>query len=139
MLDMLCLTGEVGWARLSAGPTQVVGATPIALFLREHADAWLTLAARNAPPYAAEGHSERVLEFLRMHGASFANEIGAACDLTDDELRTAVANLVAAGAISSDGFEGLRAMVGAAPNHMLTRLNRAGASGHWFLIGTSEY
>ena len=38
MLDMLCLTGEVGWARLSSGPTQVVGATPIALFLRAHAD-----------------------------------------------------------------------------------------------------
>ena len=31
LLDMLCLTGEVAWARLSTGPTQVVGATPIAL------------------------------------------------------------------------------------------------------------
>jgi ATP-dependent Lhr-like helicase len=71
-----------------------------------------------------------------MHGASFANEIGAACDLTDDELRRAIADLVAAGAISSDGFEGLRAMVGAAPNHMPARLNRAGASGRWFLIGS---
>ena len=49
MLDMLCLTGEVGWARLSpAGrPSEpgasLVPATPIALFLREHADAWQTL------------------------------------------------------------------------------------------------
>ena len=40
LLDTLCLTGEVGWARLSSGPTQVVGATPIALFLRAHADHW---------------------------------------------------------------------------------------------------
>jgi ATP-dependent Lhr-like helicase len=32
MLDLLCLTGSVAWARLSSGPTQVVGATPIALF-----------------------------------------------------------------------------------------------------------
>jgi ATP-dependent Lhr-like helicase len=45
MLDMLCLTGSVAWARLSSAPTQVVGATPIALFLREHADAWLALSA----------------------------------------------------------------------------------------------
>ena len=42
MLDMLCLTGEVGWARLSApaptaGPPGSSPATPIALFLREHA------------------------------------------------------------------------------------------------------
>ncbi len=46
MLDMLCLTGEVAWARLSTGPTQVVGATPIALFLREHADAWAVVVGR---------------------------------------------------------------------------------------------
>src|SRR6185503_782079 len=37
-LDLLCLTGEVAWARLSSGPTQVVGATPIALVLRENVD-----------------------------------------------------------------------------------------------------
>ena len=42
-LDMLCLTGQVAWARLSSGPTDVVSATPIAVFLREHADAWLAL------------------------------------------------------------------------------------------------
>ena len=40
LLDMLCLAGQVGWARLSAGPTQLVGATPIALFIRGNADAW---------------------------------------------------------------------------------------------------
>ena len=46
MLDTLCLTGEAGWARLSSSATdatQMVGATPIALFLREHADAWAVL------------------------------------------------------------------------------------------------
>ena len=49
MLDMLCLTGEVGWARLSAGPIQVAGVSPIALFLREHADAWLALREDDEP------------------------------------------------------------------------------------------
>ena len=43
LLDTLCLTGEVGWARLSSGPTQVVGATPIALFLRTNANHWYAL------------------------------------------------------------------------------------------------
>ncbi len=41
MIDTLCLTGEVGWARLSAPAveaTQVVPATLVALFLRAHAD-----------------------------------------------------------------------------------------------------
>jgi len=46
MIDTLCLTGEVGWARLSAPTveaTQVVPATPVALFLRAHAEAWAAL------------------------------------------------------------------------------------------------
>src|SRR4030095_17136970 len=46
MLDHLCLTGEVAWARLSAPGgdlTPLLGATPIALFLRQHADRWVVL------------------------------------------------------------------------------------------------
>jgi ATP-dependent Lhr-like helicase len=46
MIDTLCLTGEVGWARLSAPTveaTQVVPATPVALFLRAHTGSWAAL------------------------------------------------------------------------------------------------
>ena len=78
--------------------------------------------------------SQGVLLHLRTHGASFANEIAAACKLTDEELRVAIADLVAAGAVSSDGFEGLRAIVGATPNHSAARRNRASASGRWFVV-----
>jgi ATP-dependent Lhr-like helicase len=160
MLDLLCLTGSVGWARLSSAsasaprhlsalhrngaeafesrPTQVIGATPIAVFLREHAEVWLALSPAPSPagptfmvcPAASQG----VLLHLRTHGASFANEIAAACKLTDEELRVAIADLVAAGAVSSDGFEGLRAIVGATPNHSPARRNRASASGRWFAV-----
>jgi ATP-dependent helicase Lhr and Lhr-like helicase len=144
MLDMLCLTGSVAWARLSSGPTQVVGATPIALYLREHADAWLTLAGRKAPPYTAEQDPDldgvgrpftrRLLEHLLTHGASFANEIASACKLTDQELRSAIADLVATGDISSDAFAGVRAIVGTSPTHVSARLSRTDASGRWFLV-----
>jgi ATP-dependent helicase Lhr and Lhr-like helicase len=134
MLDLLCLTGSVAWARLSSGPTQVVGATPIALFLREHTDAWLALSPM---AQAVMDCAPNVVNHLRTHGASFANEIASACELTDEELRSAIAELVAAGAISSDGFEGLRAIVGTAPNRAAARLNRASASGRWFLVRKS--
>jgi len=150
MLDVLCLTGSVAWARLSSGPTQVVGATPIALFLREHTDAWLALspvaqtftvcASESQEPsewpaaQAVKARATGVLHHLRSHGASFANEIASACELTDEKLRSAIAELVAAGAISSDGFEGLRAIVGTAPNRAAARPNRASASGRWFLV-----
>jgi ATP-dependent Lhr-like helicase len=144
MLDLLCLTGSVAWARLSSGPTQVVGATPIALFLREHTSAWLALSpvAQTCMVCAPELHDAQamkacatgVLLHLQTHGASFATEIASACDLTDEELRGAIAELVASGAISSDGFEGLRAIVGTMPHRATARLNRSSASGRWFLV-----
>jgi hypothetical protein len=57
---MLCLTGEAGWARLSTGPTQIVGATPIAIFLREHADARFALRQASAEAQArADGTGDR--------------------------------------------------------------------------------
>src|SRR5207237_2144583 len=76
---------------------------------------------------------------LNLLRASFANELAAAYDLNDEQLRAAIADLVAAGAISSDGFAGLRAIVGAAPNYSPARLNRADAAGRWFLILDSGF
>ena len=135
MLDVLCLTGTVAWARLSSGPTQVVGATPIAVFLREHADAWLSgrpgpAAATDAEAAGAEADVRRaVLDHLRSRGASFAQEIAGACGLSDDQLRSALAGLVAAGLVSSDGFAGLRALVGATPLHA--------SAGRWFALAAA--
>ncbi|HVQ14369.1 MAG TPA: DEAD/DEAH box helicase, partial [Vicinamibacterales bacterium] len=90
MLDMLCLSGEVGWARLSSGPTQVVGATPIALFLRERADDWWALR-ETAAEVALTDVAQRILERLQSHGASFAQELKTAGDITDDACREALA------------------------------------------------
>ena len=141
MLDMLCLTGEVAWARLSSGPTQVVGATPIAVFLREHADVWAALSDRAQQTAATEEEgtdaadgpagpeSMRVLHHLRARGASFAQEIGAACGLREDEVRTALGELVAAGLVSSDGFAGLRSIIGTLP---AARTRSAESAGRWF-------
>src|SRR4030095_15270650 len=83
---------------------------------------------------AVKARATGVLHHLRSHGASFANEIASACELTDEKLRSAIAELFAAGAISWDGFEGLRAIVGTASNRAAARLNRASASGRWFLV-----
>jgi ATP-dependent helicase Lhr and Lhr-like helicase len=138
LLDMLCLAGEVGWARLSsaadASPACLVPATPIALFLREHADAWQRLRslARDEPLAFAPALNEdalRVLDALRVRGASFFNDLGSACALPPDSLRTAIGALVACGLAASDGFSGLRALawggVDKTPRH------RAQFAGRW--------
>jgi ATP-dependent Lhr-like helicase len=129
MLDLLCLTGEVAWARLSSGPTQVVGATPVAMFLREHADVWTALSSRPNPlpeGDTTDPRAARVLEHLRTRGASFAQEIAAACNLDEDEVRSALGELVAAGLVSSDGFAGLRSIIGTA--------GRVHSAGRWFTV-----
>jgi ATP-dependent helicase Lhr and Lhr-like helicase len=112
MLDMLCLTGEVGWARLSVAPTRLAGGTPIALFLRQHEEAWQALRAagdRSRPDaIALTSNAQLVLEVLRTRGASFFHELTVSCALTDDAVRGALGELVAAGLVASDGFAGLR-------------------------------
>jgi ATP-dependent Lhr-like helicase len=116
LLDTLSLAGEVGWARLSA-PTGAspVGATPIALFLRDHAAAWQTL--RESQPLVLGEAAQRVLDLLRSRGASFARDLG-----TEE----ALAELVAAGLVTSDGFAGLRSLIGTAVNARL--------AGRWSLL-----
>jgi ATP-dependent Lhr-like helicase len=119
MLDMVCLAGEASWARLSVAtadgtsPAALVPATPVALFLREHAAAWRTLRASAGDPPLGEDPS-MVLELLRARGASFFGDLASACGFDDDRLRQALGALVACGLATSDGFSGLRALVSAA-------------------------
>jgi len=135
MLDLLCLTGEVSWARLSSGPTQVVGATPIALYLRTSrtgGSASAESSLRRDPPYGAVAYgavAAAVLEGLRTKGASFATELASACGLSEADVRSALSELVAAGAVSSDGFAGLRTIIGTRPTN---------ATGRWFAVNAGD-
>jgi ATP-dependent Lhr-like helicase len=144
MLDTLCLTGEVGWARLSDGsrePTQVVGATPVALFLREHAGIWTALKAPAVPASDSGTDCEArsgtdcgtVLAVLRSRGASFIHELTAATGMDEGRVRPALAELVSAGLIASDGFGGLRALLRAAGARTAST-GRAHVAGRWSLV-----
>ena len=120
LLDMLCLTGEVGWARLSPAQTSVVSATPIALYVREHADAWQSL--RGESEIVLSERAQAVLDTLRARGACFARDLG-----NDAE---ALAELVSAGLIASDGFAGLRTLI--------QPTARANFAGRWSLIESAS-
>jgi ATP-dependent Lhr-like helicase len=152
LLDMLCLTGEVGWGRLSPAspgmnaaltdtppePARLVPATPIALFLREHGDAWQALRPPvDDPESRLTDNARRVLETLRSRGASFFNELRAACCLDAEEARLALGTLVATGLAASDGFAGLRALLRSASGRRSAHDRRANFSGRWTAIGTS--
>jgi ATP-dependent Lhr-like helicase len=127
MLDLLSLYGEVGWARVTPAPAAVNGSTPIALFLREHAKAWLGLR-HTATPLSLEAC--RTLETLRTRGASFSSELAAACALDEERIGAALAELVNAGLVTSDAFGGLRARLRGSPAAARGRVT----AGRWSAI-----
>jgi ATP-dependent Lhr-like helicase len=142
MLDMLCLTGEVGWARLSNGATKsLVPATPVALFLREHTEDWQTI--RMASPQPVDSLLTRdariVLEWLTSRGASFFDELAAAVSFDPYRLRDALGVLVSAGLAVSDGFAGLRILVASAQGRHVAQRRRRNASGRWSAIVPAQH
>ncbi|HWQ56012.1 MAG TPA: hypothetical protein VN442_20160, partial [Bryobacteraceae bacterium] len=119
-LDELCLSGEVMWGRLSKHPafendehpgsTRRVRPTrvaPLAIFLRDDAQ-WL-LQADGAPPLSHA--AAEVLEALERRGASFFPDLVRATRRLASEVEDALWELVAAGLVTGDGFENLRALV----------------------------
>jgi len=148
LLDVLCLAGEVGWARLSVpppdplNPPRLVPATPVALFLREHADAWQRLRGDSCD---ADTHrvdlpdnARRVLDALTARGASFFNDIVNTLAIDADAVRQGIGVLVAAGLAASDGFSGLRAVVSASHEVPPLRDRRTHFAGRWTALRTAD-
>jgi ATP-dependent Lhr-like helicase len=140
-LDLLCLAGEAGWARLSApggdpSAPRLVPGTSIALFLRDHVDAWLRLTPDDvaARELALSEEARSVLQVLRKRGASFLQDLAAATDLDRDALRSAIGALVASGLAVSDGFSGLRALIRSAQGRPASHDRVANFAGRWTAI-----
>ncbi|MGB9085022.1 MAG: DEAD/DEAH box helicase, partial [Terriglobales bacterium] len=130
-LDQLCLTGAVGWGRLSPHPATLEATTtgengrvirrrviptrvaPIAFFVREDAD-WMRAHHPGAEDSATSFLSpvaQSVLELLKQRGALFFPDMVRATGRLNAEIETGLWELVAAGLVTADGFENLRALV----------------------------
>src|SRR5207302_865263 len=128
-LDQLCLTGAVGWGRLSPHPAMLEDSTggtrrvvptsvaPITFFVRDDAE-WMALpnirAAHTEMEEQARGLSpgaREVLAFLRSRGASFFADTVRSTGKLKAEVETALWELVAAGLVTADGFDNLRALI----------------------------
>jgi ATP-dependent helicase Lhr and Lhr-like helicase len=124
VLDQLCLTGAVGWGRLSPHPATLeymgtdrrrvvpTSVAPITFFVREDAD-WM-IPQREAGEEEMRGLSpdaREVVGFLRQRGASFFADIVRGTRKLKSEVETALWELVAAGLLTADGFDNLRALI----------------------------
>ncbi|MEP6586475.1 MAG: DEAD/DEAH box helicase [Candidatus Udaeobacter sp.] len=117
-LDRLCFSGRVGWGRLST-PQNSSGrasaplrTSPIALYLRENLADWLTLTL---PKSAIELSvtSQAVFAALQSGGALFFSELVSRTDksVLPSQVEEALSQLAALGLVTSDSFDGLRALL----------------------------
>ncbi|HEV2198308.1 MAG TPA: DEAD/DEAH box helicase [Bryobacteraceae bacterium] len=148
LLDRLCLAGEAMWGRLSPHPAleteggrrvRPTRVAPLAIFLREDAPRLLPPASNHMPLLS---HPARdVLGAFEQRGALFFNELVRSTGRLASEVEDGLWELVAAGLVTADGFENLRALIdpkrrrgegrgrGAGPRH---------AAGRWALLCRSS-
>ena len=115
-LDQLCLTGRIGWGRLTLpeGTTgrlsSPVRSSPVSLFARKNLSHWLALSVA---PGVAEFSPDagQTLETLSRGGALFFGEIVRQTRLLPSRVEQALAELTARGCVTADSFEGLRALL----------------------------
>jgi ATP-dependent Lhr-like helicase len=152
MLDQLCLSGEIMWGRLSPHPAFAVTVeasprgrrvrptrvAPVSIFLREDAP-WLLQPPANAD--ITLSHSAReVFESLSSRGASFLPEIVKATGRLASEVEDGLWELAAAGLVTADGYENLRALVDPKRrnSNSRTRGRARHAAGRWALLALPD-
>ncbi len=152
-LDRLCFSGRVGWGRLStpqnsnARASAPLRTSPIALYLRENLADWLALTS---PNWATDlsVNSQAVFEALQSGGALFFSELVNRSALLPSQVEEALSQLAALGLVTSDSFDGLRALLvpsnkrptfGRNPTKRRRRTNLASIefAGRWSLLPRS--
>ncbi len=120
-LDSLCLSGEVTWGRLSPHPAferdgderrrvRPTRVAPLAIFLREDAN-WLLATPQPQPEDSLSHPARELLHVLESRGASFFADLTRATGRLASEVEDGLWELVAAGLVTADGFENLRALL----------------------------
>jgi ATP-dependent Lhr-like helicase len=125
VLDQFCLNGTIGWGRLSPHPACLHEASdrnyrvvptkvaPVTFFLRDNVE-WIFAEHHAAVTTEMRGLSSdasQVAQFLKTHGASFFADIVRGVRKLKAEVESALWELVAAGFVTADGFDNLRALI----------------------------
>jgi ATP-dependent Lhr-like helicase len=127
-LDQLCLSGAVGWGRVSphpawsaaegGAPRRVIptGMSPITFYIRETA-VWLDAVLENQSVDEAKlrqslsPEAQQIRTRLEDRGACFVEELQRTTDLTMEQVEHALWELTAAGLAAADGFDQLRVIM----------------------------
>ncbi len=161
MLDALCLSGAVGWGRISphpafssadnGAPRRVVPTSmaPITFFLRDTA-LWMDLCLyQHTVPEATLGAalSELALKVrgcLEQRGAIFSADFVRLLGVPAADISRALWELVAAGLVTADGYDSLRMLIDprrkqafASPSRARSSMRERNTVGRWCLLANS--
>ena len=113
-IDKLCASGHYLWARLGAsggkrqGPVKT---TPITLLSRSRSREWFGVYTKNQEAPTLSSSAEHIFSLLQNHGASFYFDLVQSSGMLRTQVHEALAELAAAGIVTSDNFAGLRALI----------------------------
>lgn len=130
LLDRLCLSGAVSWGRLSPHPRMLeqdhgerarrivpTSVAPISLFPREEREDLLRVCHESQTLVGSEPYgglssvAQDVCQALQRHGAIFFADLMRATTRLSSEVEAGLWELVAAGLVTADGFDNLRALI----------------------------
>ena len=131
LLDRLCLNGSVMWARLSPHPRfaaipsmedesarrRIVptSVAPVGIFPREDGDWLMRLASGESPGIDRDTVltpvAQDIRRLLQERGASFFADIARETGHLQSQVEDALWELSAAGVVTADGFDNLRALL----------------------------
>ncbi|MBL8038393.1 MAG: DEAD/DEAH box helicase, partial [Nitrospira sp.] len=159
LLDRLCLSGAVSWGRLSPHPKLTQGGgmerrritptslAPISVFPRDERNWLLTayyrdVAVEGLDPFAPlSAVGQDLYRTLQQQGASFFGDLVRSTNHLATEVEQGLWELVAAGLVTADGFDNLRALMDPhrrrAEGRERSRRPRHSA-GRWSLLRTAE-
>ncbi len=117
LLDNLCTSGRVMWGRLSSPmgdgnglrTTGPIRSSPVAVWTRENVSFWMQYGRVDESAFTV--YARKAYDVLRQRGASFFQEIASASGLLPTQVEEGLGELVAYGAVTSDRFSGLRALL----------------------------
>jgi ATP-dependent Lhr-like helicase len=147
-LDQLCYTGRFGWGRISPPQNQKgrisgpLKSSPTAIYSRDNLRFWIDLASGHPAPELSSSTDE-VLKVLASAGALFFGEIVRKTGLLQSTVEQALGELSMLGWITSDSFEGMRALLvpsekrtpfGISTRRRLRSITSVEFAGRWSLI-----
>ena len=115
-LDQLCVTGRIGWGRLTSPssrngrPTVPVRSSSVSFFTRANLPDWLLLSAE-PPATDYPPDTNTVLQTLTEGGALFFGDLVKRTGLLPSRVEQALGELAGQGWVTSDSFEGMRALL----------------------------